>query len=89
MRNVAVRSKIHKDLLEFFEEMLCDIYLEKEYQTNIVHSKPTEKPKEVETELMEQEEEVPPPSHHPNFETFADAVEAVETVMETLLVLFE
>jgi len=49
MRNIAVRGKIHKDLLEFFEEMLCDIHLEKEYQTNIVHSKPVEKVKEVDT----------------------------------------
>ena len=36
---------------------------------------------------MEQEEEVIP-TNHPNFETFVDAVEAVETAMETLLVLF-
>jgi hypothetical protein len=32
-----------------------DIDLEKEYKINIVNAKPVEKPKEVETDMMEQE----------------------------------
>lgn len=69
-----------KELFEFFEEILCDIDLQKEYNINIVTMKPVEKPKEVETDMMEQEEEAVI-AEHPNLEMFNDAVDAVETLL--------
>ena len=47
MKNISVRSKMQAELVEFCEEILCDIDLEKEYKTNIVQAKPIDKMKEV------------------------------------------
>lgn len=77
-----------KELFEFFEEILCDIDLQKEYNINIVTMKPVEKPKEVETDMMEQEEEAVI-AEHPNLEMFNDAVDAVETLLQAVLGLLE
>lgn len=77
-----------KELFEFFQEILCDIDLQKEYNINIVTMKPVEKPKEVETDMMEQEEEVVI-AEHPNLEMFNDAVDAVETLLQAVLGLLE
>lgn len=77
-----------KELFEFFQEILCDIDLQKEYNINIVTMKPVEKPKEVETDMMEQEEEVVI-AEHPNLEMFNDAVDAVETLLQAVLSLLE
>lgn len=77
-----------KELFEFFEEILCDIDLQKEYNINIVTMKPVEKQKEVETDMMEQEEEVVI-AEHPNLEMFNDAVDAVETLLQAVLGLLE
>lgn len=77
-----------KELFEFFQEILCDIDLQKEYNINIVTMKPVEKQKEVETDMMEQEEEVVI-AEHPNLEMFNDAVDAVETLLQAVLGLLE
>lgn len=77
-----------KELFEFFQEILCDIDLQKEYNINIVTMKPVEKPKEVETDMMEQEEEAVI-AEHPNLEMFNDAVDAVETLLQAVLSLLE
>jgi hypothetical protein len=88
MRNPQVRVKAAKELLDYCEELLCDIDLEKEYQNNILHAKPPAKPKEAEADLMEEEEEIMPAAH-PNMQTFTDALEGVESMLEALLTLFE
>lgn len=66
--------------------MVGDIDLQKEYENNIVNVKPLEKPKEQETDMMEQEEEMGA-GEHVNYDTFADAVQGVEIMLEAVLVL--
>lgn len=60
-----MQEKVSKELLDYCEELLCDIDLQKEYDNNILKGR-TEKTKEVETDMIEQEEEVEQ-LEHPNY----------------------
>lgn len=61
LRHPIVQVRIQKEAFEFCDEIINDIDLNLEYNTNIVQNKPEVSTKDVEAEEMEQEgEELPP-----------------------------